>query len=82
MLRDAGLHRSPNAGWPEAAVAANLGLALSGPRTYEGRLTADPYINPEGRTTLDAQDIGATCRLLWRAWAVLLIGALVAAVAV
>ena len=30
-------HRSPNAGWPEAAMAAALGLRLAGPRVYGGR---------------------------------------------
>ncbi|MEM7176607.1 MAG: adenosylcobinamide-phosphate synthase CbiB [Pseudomonadota bacterium] len=73
MRRDAGLHRSPNAGWPEAAVAATLGIALSGPRAYEGRRTEDPYVNPEGRITLGPADIEATCALLWRAWALMLI---------
>ncbi len=34
MRRDARLHRSPNAGWPESAFAGGLGLALAGPRQY------------------------------------------------
>ena len=38
MMRDARKHRSPNAGWPEAAAAGALGLALAGPRRYGGTL--------------------------------------------
>jgi adenosylcobinamide-phosphate synthase len=48
MLRDAGKHRSPNAGWPEAAMAGALGLALAGPRRYAERVVADPWIG-DGR---------------------------------
>src|SRR5512132_3409541 len=36
MIKDAGKHRSPNAGWPEAAMAGSLGLSLAGPRRYSG----------------------------------------------
>ncbi|MEO1457922.1 MAG: adenosylcobinamide-phosphate synthase CbiB [Pseudomonadota bacterium] len=71
MLRDAWLHRSPNAGWPEAAMAASLGVALAGPRAYGGTLTDDPYLNHGGRQAMDRRDITAAVRLLWRGWAVL-----------
>lgn len=47
--RFAALHRSPNAGWPEAAMAGALGLRLSGPRRYGGVLHAEPFVNPQGR---------------------------------
>lgn len=47
MRRDAGHHRSPNAGWPEAAMAAALGVRLSGPRVYHDRLAVEPWINGE-----------------------------------
>jgi adenosylcobinamide-phosphate synthase len=56
-FRDAGLHRSPNAGWPEAAMAASLGIVLAGPRSYDGRVAAEPYVNAEGRTGANASDI-------------------------
>lgn len=47
MVRDAGKHRSPNAGWPEAAMAASLGVRLSGPRTYDDHVADEPWINGE-----------------------------------
>ncbi|MBH1973573.1 MAG: cobalamin biosynthesis protein CobD [Rhodobacteraceae bacterium] len=46
MLRDAGLHRSPNAGWPEAAMAGALNVRLSGPRVYANRVADEPWVNP------------------------------------
>ncbi|WP_202814386.1 adenosylcobinamide-phosphate synthase CbiB [Falsirhodobacter sp. alg1] len=66
MWRDAGLHRSPNAGWPEAAMAAALGIRLSGPRVYAGRMTEEPWVNPEGRDPL-ASDLWNALRLYIRA---------------
>jgi adenosylcobinamide-phosphate synthase len=57
MLRDAGKHRSPNSGWPEAAMAGGLDLALAGPRRYGGAVVADPWLG-DGKaraTPLDMQ---------------------------
>ncbi|MEO0607123.1 MAG: adenosylcobinamide-phosphate synthase CbiB [Pseudomonadota bacterium] len=45
MFRDAGQHRSPNAGWPEAAMAGALQIRLSGPRMYGEDVTQDPWLN-------------------------------------
>ncbi|MGV8952970.1 MAG: cobalamin biosynthesis protein CobD/CbiB, partial [Cypionkella sp.] len=45
MLRDASLHRSPNAGWPEAAMAAGLSVRLSGPRSYANHTADEPWVN-------------------------------------
>ncbi|MEM0929662.1 MAG: adenosylcobinamide-phosphate synthase CbiB [Pseudomonadota bacterium] len=45
MIRDARRHRSPNAGWPEAAMAGALGVRLSGPRNYGGQASAEPWLN-------------------------------------
>lgn len=45
MLRDAGQHRSPNAGWPEAAMAGGLNIRLSGPRAYGARMSNEPWVN-------------------------------------
>lgn len=62
-------HRSPNAGWPEAAMARVLDLSLSGPRSYGGVMTTDPCLNPGGRRGADARDIDRAITVLWRAWA-------------
>lgn len=43
--RDARAHRSPNAGWPEAAMAGALGVRLSGPRVYADRVADEPWLN-------------------------------------
>ncbi|MES0808754.1 adenosylcobinamide-phosphate synthase CbiB [Roseibium sp. SCPC15] len=57
ILKDSGQHRSPNAGWPEAAMAGALNLALAGPRVYPGYTVEDPYMNPSGRKAASAHDI-------------------------
>ena len=48
MLRDHALHASPNAGWPEAAMAGVLGVRLAGPVSYDGVLARKPWIGKEG----------------------------------
>ncbi|MCC6981910.1 MAG: cobalamin biosynthesis protein [Bauldia sp.] len=58
IRRDARRHESPNAGWPEAAMAGALGLALLGPRVYGGEVVTAPFLNPEGRKEAVAGDIG------------------------
>lgn len=45
MMADARSHRSPNAGWPEAAMAGGLGVRLSGPRAYADRQVEEPWVN-------------------------------------
>ena len=49
MRKDARQHRSPNAGWPEAAMAGALAVRLCGPRTYEGELAEEPWLNGGAR---------------------------------
>lgn len=45
MFRDASQHRSPNAGWPEAAMAAAIDVRLSGPRVYGDTVADEPWLN-------------------------------------
>ena len=62
-LSDAKKHRSPNAGWPESAMAAALGVALAGPRVYPERVVDDPFVNALGRKDARPDDIGRALKL-------------------
>ena len=64
LVRDRRAHKSPNAGWPEAACAGALGLRLGGPNYYHGVLVEKPWLNPEGRDPMQA-DVHAAIRLMW-----------------
>ena len=71
IRRDARHHRSPNAGWPEAAMAGALGLRLAGPRVYGGVAVEDAWMG-DGRAAASADDIlralrlyRTACALLW-----------------
>ncbi len=71
VKRDAGKHRSPNAGWPEAAMAGALGLRLAGPRVY-GETRVEDHWMGDGRAEAQAADIRRalllykrSCMLLW-----------------
>lgn len=66
-LRDANLHRSPNAGWPEAAMAGALDLALAGPRAYGGVAVFEPMLNAAGRRSAQPADIRRALALFWHA---------------
>ena len=79
IRRDAVLHRSPNAGWPEAAMAVVLNVSLSGPRSYHGERRDYPYVWPEGRRDIGPDEIDAAVLALWRAWGAALVIALVIA---
>ncbi|MBP1806697.1 adenosylcobinamide-phosphate synthase [Rubellimicrobium aerolatum] len=72
IISDARLHRSPNAGWPEAAMARVLNVALSGPRSYHGESRDYPWVHPHGRKAIGPAEIDAATCTLWRAWAILL----------
>ena len=70
---DAALHRSPNAGWPEAAMAPALDVALSGPRSYGGVVEDFAYVHPTGRKDAGPRDIDASVTMLWKAWGLALV---------
>lgn len=74
--RDARRHLSPNAGWPEAAMAGAVGIRLGGPRRY-GALAVDGAWFGDGRETADIDDLRIALRLARRVW----IGLILAAVA-
>jgi adenosylcobinamide-phosphate synthase len=71
VWRDAGRHRSPNAGWPEAALAGALGFALAGPRRYAGVLVQDALMGEGGRRDLGPRHIRQALQLYWIADALL-----------
>lgn len=70
--RDGGRHAEPNEGWPQAAMAAALGIGLGGPRR-EGALVVDRIrLNEAAGRSAAPTDIAAAVGLLWRAWVALL----------
>jgi len=75
VAQEARHHRSPNAGWPEAAMARALGVALSGPRSYHGARQEFPYVNADGQRDIGAVEIEAACRALWRTWGAAVVAA-------
>jgi adenosylcobinamide-phosphate synthase len=79
VLRDARRHRSPNAGWPEAAMAGALGLKLAGPRIYGDVRIEDGWMG-DGREAATPDDIKRALALFRKACAIL--WALAAALAV
>lgn len=65
---DARQHKSPNAGWPEAAMARALGIALAGPRSYDGQMRPLAWVNGTARRDIGATEIDAAVGMLWRVW--------------
>lgn len=68
IAADARQHRSPNAGWPEAAMARALNCALAGPRSYDGQMRDFAWVHADGARSASAETIGRAVRLLWQAW--------------
>jgi len=80
MFRDARRHRSPNAGWPEAAMAGALGVRLSGPRVYAEGTAPEPWINeaaPDPAATDLGRALGLYMRAMWALAAILALCVLV-----
>ncbi|HLH51784.1 MAG TPA: adenosylcobinamide-phosphate synthase CbiB [Roseiarcus sp.] len=80
VVRDASRHRSPNAGWPEAAMAGALGLRLAGPRVYGETLVEDAFMG-DGRRDAKVADIRRALALYRRAAAIQFLTLAVAAAA-
>lgn len=82
MLQDARKHKSPNAGWPEAAMAGALGVALAGPRVYSGETVDDPWLHQAGDRQPTPVAIGEALRVYVASCAALaLCVAMIAAIA-
>ena len=78
IKQDAKLHRSPNAGWPEAAMAYSLNVAIAGPRTYGAEKQEFAWVNPNGKSAT-RHDIQRSTQLLWCSWVLTVIGVFVIA---
>ena len=73
ILSDAPTHRSPNAGWPESAFAAALGVALGGSRSYGDDIVHAPQLNAAGRSSSSLKDVDAALALYTRACLILIL---------
>jgi adenosylcobinamide-phosphate synthase len=81
MFRDASRHRSPNAGWPESAMAGALGLKLNGPKVYGETRVEDAYMG-DGRRDATAADIYRALRVASTAWGLMIAIILITALSV
>ena len=79
MMRDARRLASPNAGYPEAAMAGALNRALAGPRRYAGGIVEGEWLNENASAETSSTDIRRALRITWAAWAILLVVTLAAA---
>jgi len=78
--RDHGLHRSPNSGWPEAAMAGALDLQLAGPRIYGGVKVDEPMIHGDGRPVAAVEDIDDAVSVFYAACTLLAVACVAVAV--
>ena len=82
MMRDARRLASPNAGYPEAAMAGALDRALAGPRHYAGGIVEGEWLNEGAPAEATASDIRLAVRITWAAWAILLAATIAAAIVI
>ncbi|WP_170350348.1 adenosylcobinamide-phosphate synthase CbiB [Ruegeria atlantica] len=68
MVADARRHISPNAGWPEAAMARALNVALAGPRSYDGKVRDLAWVNGDAPREIGATEVFRACNMLWTVW--------------
>ena len=73
VQREAGAHASPNAGWPEAAMAYALGVRLGGTNYYDGEAVEGPVFNASGRVA-GVDDVRISLSRIW--WVLLAAGGL------
>ena len=73
MMTYGAQHRSPNAGWPEAALAGALNVRLSGPRVYDGEVTQEPWVNGKAPDPVP-QDVGFGLEVYLKAMALMAAG--------
>ncbi len=73
ILEDARHHISPNAGWPEAAMARALDIALAGPRSYDGQIRDLAWVNGDARREIGAYEVFRACDMLWKVWGLALV---------
>jgi len=71
VQREAGAHASPNAGWPEAAMAYGLGVRLGGTNYYDGEAIEGPVFNASGRVA-GVDDVRMSLTRIW--WVLLAAG--------
>ncbi len=68
ILGDARRHISPSAGWPEAAMARALNVALAGPRSYDGQMRDLAWVNGDAPRNIGAYEVFRACDMLWKVW--------------
>ncbi|WP_170431165.1 adenosylcobinamide-phosphate synthase CbiB [Ruegeria arenilitoris] len=68
MEADARRHISPNAGWPEAAMARALNVALAGPRSYDGQIRDLAWVNGNAPREIGAPEVFRASDMLWKVW--------------
>ena len=79
ITSDARQHNSPNAGWPEAAMARRLNVALAGPRSYDGEMRDLAWVHGEGQRDIGPNHVDTAVKVLWQVWRVTVVGVVLVA---